>query len=83
MATTRRKPSTSARIRDGAHEGVDAVVDSIDTLRERATDYVDQGRERVTELADTFEESIQERPLAAILIAAGVGFLLGCFIARR
>jgi ElaB/YqjD/DUF883 family membrane-anchored ribosome-binding protein len=83
MATTRRKSSTGSRLRNGAHQRVDAVADSIDSLRERATDYVDQGRERATELAETFEETVHDRPVTAILVAAAVGFVLGCFMSRR
>ncbi len=83
MAVTRRRSSTNARFRNGAHERVDAVADSIDSLRTKATDYVDQSRERVTELAHTFEDAIHERPLTSILVAAAVGFVLGCFMSRR
>jgi ElaB/YqjD/DUF883 family membrane-anchored ribosome-binding protein len=83
MATTRRKTSTTARLRNGAHGGVDAVADSIDSLRERAHEYVDQSRERAGELAHTVEDSIHNRPVAAMLMAAAVGFVLGCFMSRR
>jgi ElaB/YqjD/DUF883 family membrane-anchored ribosome-binding protein len=83
MATTRRRATTSARLRNGAHERIDAVADSIDSLKARATDYVDQGRERAGELAHTFEDTIHERPLAAILVAGAVGFVVGCFMSRR
>jgi ElaB/YqjD/DUF883 family membrane-anchored ribosome-binding protein len=83
MAATRRKASQSARLRNGAHERLDSVADSIDSLRDRATQYVDQGRERAAELAETVEETIHDRPVAAILAAAAVGFLLGCFMSRR
>lgn len=83
MAVTRRKASTTSRLRNGAHKRVDAVADSIDSLRDKATDYVDQGQERATELARTFEDTIQERPLTAILAATAVGFVLGCFMTRR
>lgn len=83
MAATRRKSSAAARLRNGAHEGVDSVADSIDSLRSRAQDYVDEGRERATELAETFEGTIQDRPVTAILVAGAVGFVLGCFMSRR
>lgn len=83
MATTRRKSSTSSRLRNGAHQRVDSVADSIDSLRERANDYVDHGRERASELAETFETTIHDRPVAAILVAGVIGFVLGCFISRR
>jgi ElaB/YqjD/DUF883 family membrane-anchored ribosome-binding protein len=83
MATTRRRATTSSRLRNGAHEQVDAVADSIDSLRARATDYVDHGRERASELAHTFEDTLHERPMMAIVVAGAVGFVLGCFMTRR
>ena len=64
-------------------ERVDAMADSIDSLRGKATDYVDHSRERATELARTFEDMVRERPLTAILAAMAVGFVLGCFMTRR
>jgi ElaB/YqjD/DUF883 family membrane-anchored ribosome-binding protein len=78
-----RKSTNTARLRNGAHQRVDDVADSIDTLRETANEYVDQGRERATELARTFEDTVHERPIAAVLIGAAVGFVIGCMMARR
>ena len=83
MAVTRRKSTMTTRMRNGAHEGVDTVADSLDSLRDRASDYMDQGRERANEFAETFEDTIHERPLMALLVAGAVGFVLGCFITRR
>ena len=83
MAITRRTSATNSRLRNGAHERVDAVADSLDSIRETAADYVDHSRERATEFARTFEDTIRERPLTSILIGTAVGFVLGCFMARR
>jgi ElaB/YqjD/DUF883 family membrane-anchored ribosome-binding protein len=83
MAATRRKASSTTQLRNGAHERVDAVADSIDALRERANEYVEQGRERATEFVEDVEGKIQERPVVALLVAAAVGFVLGCFLSRR
>jgi ElaB/YqjD/DUF883 family membrane-anchored ribosome-binding protein len=82
MAATRKTPST-ARLRNGAHRRVDEVADSIDSLRDTAGEYVDQGRERASELARTFEDKVHERPIAAVLIGAAVGFVVGCMMSRR
>jgi ElaB/YqjD/DUF883 family membrane-anchored ribosome-binding protein len=83
MPTSRRKSTSTARLRNGAHERVDAVADSIDSLRATANDYVDRGREQVTDLARTFEDSVRERPLTALLIGVGIGFVMGSFMSRR
>ena len=50
--------------------------------RERATEYYEQGRQRAMEMEQNLESYIREQPVKAVLIAAGVGCLLG-FIWRR
>lgn len=82
MAVKHRK-SVMSGFRNGAHERVDAVADSIDSLRDRATEYIDEGRSRAGDLADTFEDTIHERPLIALVAAGAVGFILGCYFSRR
>lgn len=49
-----------------------------------ASDWQDRGmsayedaRDAAYSLEETLEDSIQERPLAAVAIAAGIGFLIG------
>jgi ElaB/YqjD/DUF883 family membrane-anchored ribosome-binding protein len=64
----------------------------LETLRQDLTRLTDQlgqlatrkGREAATaeldvagNVADTFEESVQERPLATLGLAVGLGFLMG------
>jgi ElaB/YqjD/DUF883 family membrane-anchored ribosome-binding protein len=49
---------------------------------ERMGEFGDVARERATNLQHTVEERINERPLRAVAIAAGVGLLLG-FLWRR
>ena len=49
---------------------------------QRAGEFGEKARERATTLQNTVEERISDHPLKAVLIAAGVGVLLG-FIWRR
>src|SRR5438094_655821 len=46
-------------------------------LRDQASQYYDQGRQRAQEWEESLENYIHEKPLQAVLIAAGVGVLLG------
>ena len=54
-----------------------------DSLRETANQYLDEGRQRVRELGETVQHRVQDRPMASILIATAVGFLLGLLFVRR
>ena len=55
----------------------DAAREKYDQLRESATDYYSQGRDRAVEWEQNLESYIHEKPIQAVMIAAGVGVLLG------
>lgn len=57
--------------------------DTVDYLRENAGDYVKQGKEKAHQLEETLETKIKESPIKALLIALGVGWLLGILMRRR
>jgi ElaB/YqjD/DUF883 family membrane-anchored ribosome-binding protein len=42
-----------------------------------ASEYYEQGQKAVAHMENTLEQSIRDRPLQSILIAAGVGMLMG------
>lgn len=46
-------------------------------LRDQATEYYEQGRQRATEMEQSLEQYVHEKPIQSLLIAAGVGMLLG------
>jgi ElaB/YqjD/DUF883 family membrane-anchored ribosome-binding protein len=46
-------------------------------VKETASQYYEQGREGLQELNQTLETQIREKPLQSLLIAGGVGLLLG------
>jgi ElaB/YqjD/DUF883 family membrane-anchored ribosome-binding protein len=52
-------------------------------VRGRASDYVQTGREQLRSAGETVSHQIQEKPLSSLLIACGVGFLLGVLWMRR
>jgi ElaB/YqjD/DUF883 family membrane-anchored ribosome-binding protein len=55
----------------------------MERVRETASEYWDQGRVKAEELSETIQDRVREQPVPAVLIAAGVGFLLGFACAIR
>src|SRR5262245_3977321 len=64
-------------------ETVEAVKDGVEDLGETMSMYLKQGRAKARSMERSTQQAIRERPIGAALIALGVGFLLGCFYARR
>jgi len=54
-----------------------------ETVREKAEEVRDEVREKAGDVRDNLEEKIQERPYRAVMIAAGIGLLLGLVLHRR
>jgi ElaB/YqjD/DUF883 family membrane-anchored ribosome-binding protein len=50
--------------------------------RDRMQEYYDQGRDKAMEFEQNLEAYVREQPVKSLLIAAGVGCLLG-FLWRR
>ena len=55
----------------------DVATQQYEHLRDQATEYYEQGRQRAQEMEQNLEQYVQEKPIQALLIAAGVGMLLG------
>ena len=64
-------------LRDLGGQVRDAARDKYTQLSDQAQDYYDQGRQKAHEWEEGIESYIQEKPLQSVLIAAGVGVLLG------
>ncbi len=90
-------PQTSATL-ERTFDGSQAVIEGPAHEKGMMAEKVDQGRakaqqlyhrtkDRATQLEGRFEGYVQERPLKAMLIAAGVGagvgLILGALVARR
>jgi len=61
----------------------DAAQEKLEQVGEKASEYCEQGREKVHGVACACEQFIRERPLRSVLMAAGIGWLLGSFWKRR
>ena len=57
--------------------------DGVDAVRETAHEFIDQGRAKAQELTESMEDRVREQPVKSVLIAAGIGFVLGLFFLRR
>jgi ElaB/YqjD/DUF883 family membrane-anchored ribosome-binding protein len=64
-------------LRDLGSQVRDQAREKYNQLSDQARDYYDQGRQKAQEWEQGLESYIQEKPLQAVLIAAGVGVLLG------
>jgi ElaB/YqjD/DUF883 family membrane-anchored ribosome-binding protein len=52
-------------------------------FREAATEAVEQGRTKMREMRHTIEDYVHDQPMRALLIAAGIGALIGILLRRR
>lgn len=59
------------------------ATEQYDKLRDQASDYYARGRERAMEMEQSLEQYVQEKPIQALLLAAGVGMLLGLLWKRH
>ena len=50
---------------------------------ENASGYYEQGQEKAQQMRRTLEQFVREEPVKTVLIAAGVGLVLGRFWMRR
>ncbi len=55
----------------------DAAREKYEELSEQARHYYDQGRDMAREWEEGLESYVREKPLQAVLIAAGIGLVLG------
>jgi len=61
----------------------DVAREQYENLKDQATGYYKKGRKKASALEEEFESYIQEKPVQSLLIAAGVGLLIGMFWRRR
>jgi|GEM_PF-895354 len=59
------------------------AAECMDQGQERAREFLASGKSRVSDLEQTLEMRIQDQPLKAVMIAAGIGFLIGAVCLRR
>jgi ElaB/YqjD/DUF883 family membrane-anchored ribosome-binding protein len=68
---------------DKVEELSNRAQESLDDARAATSHYVERGREKVESLARTVEGQVKAAPISALLLAAGVGLLMGVIFSRR
>lgn len=63
------------QIRSAAHE-------QVEHLRHNAEEYYEHGRQKAVEWTEELEHYVRDQPVKSLLIAAGVGLVIG-FLWRR
>jgi ElaB/YqjD/DUF883 family membrane-anchored ribosome-binding protein len=59
------------------------ATDSVDMLRQAASDLLCDGQDKAQEARKRIENKFQESPVRTVLIGAAIGFLIGVFFRRR
>ena len=74
------------QLRSAAKEQVEHLRENAEEYyeqgRQMAGEYYDQGRQKAMEWSEEVENYVREQPMKSVLIAAGVGLVLG-FLWRR
>jgi ElaB/YqjD/DUF883 family membrane-anchored ribosome-binding protein len=94
MANTRQLKNDAATIADRATTVAEDIkdlgtaakrtlADSADAVRETANEYLEQGRAKAREAGERVQQQVGEKPMTAVLLAAGLGFVLGMLWVRR
>jgi len=74
---TDKAQEVGQHLRDLGGQVRDQAREKYSQLSDQARDYYEQGRQKAQEWEQSLEGYVQEKPLQAVLIAAGIGVLLG------
>lgn len=74
---------TRENVVDIGHLAKEAVTDKFHDLKERAAEKYSEGKEKLHGLEENLVRSVRQAPMKSVLIAAGVGLLLGAIWGRR
>jgi ElaB/YqjD/DUF883 family membrane-anchored ribosome-binding protein len=76
-AVREKAQQATQNLRDLGNQVRDAATEKYNQFSDQAKDYYNQGREAAQNVEQNIESYVQEKPIQALLIAAGVGLLLG------
>ena len=74
--------ASSAKAQEYYQTGKDKAQEYLDTGKEKAQEYYDLSKAKAQEWETDVEQYIREKPIQSVLIAAGVGAVLGLLLRR-
>ncbi len=74
---------TRDNIADIGHLAKETVQEKYQEMKELAADKYSAGKQKLADMETSFEDTVRETPMKSVLIAAGVGLLLGILWRRR
>jgi ElaB/YqjD/DUF883 family membrane-anchored ribosome-binding protein len=74
---------TRHNIADMGHLAKETVQDKLHELKERAAGKYGEGKEKLNEMEESFVLKVRAAPMKSVLIAAGVGLVIGYLWRRR
>ena len=69
------------KLRQKTHDDIDKVMDKVENLRDIGNEKVIQIKEKTAMIKDDIDGYIKRNPEKSVLIAAGVGLVIGAMIA--
>ena len=70
-------PERGSQGRDTTQEVSTQITETARHVGETASQYYEQGRQQLEGLEQSLEENIRAKPLQSVLLATGIGLLLG------
>jgi ElaB/YqjD/DUF883 family membrane-anchored ribosome-binding protein len=67
----------ATNLRDMGSQVRDAATEKYENIKESASEYYQAGRDKAVQWENQIEEYVREQPIKSLLMAAGVGILLG------
>ena len=79
MSTTHDPRTLGSKLDNGASVGDDLKA----RIRQGADNFVEDSRETLENLRGKLRGQVRERPMTSLVVAGGIGLLLGLLIARK
>jgi ElaB/YqjD/DUF883 family membrane-anchored ribosome-binding protein len=74
--------SVTKGLKDMGDIAADTAKETLGQMQENASACYERGRDKGRQVERTFDQFIREQPLKSVLIAAGIGLVLGRFWKR-
>ena len=66
-------------VQEVGERAVEAARETFDDVKDKASELYQEGVDKTRELGEYLSDTIRQKPIQSVLIAAGVGLLLGRF----